>query len=277
MGNWTVYKHTNKINGKSYIGITSRNPEERWGKNGGNYRGVKGKHCCFYNAILKYGWDNFTHDILINGLTKSEACAKEKELIVFYNSKAPYGYNLTNGGEGTSGYELSCDARNARSQRMSKEKNPKSRKVVYGDKVFNTIEDCAEFLGVDRNKITRWINGETIIPEVHLLNRIRFMDESPNYKTTKIKRTGFGVKVLYNGMVYDSIKDCAQEIGVSPSVLKEWLNGENGIKKNYSYLLDSDLCILGKESKLRKANYENLTENFHGKYAYAVLDKEGGD
>lgn len=72
---WTVYKHTNKINGKSYIGITSRKPEQRWGKNGINYGSVNKTHGCFYDAILKYGWDNFTHDILVEGLSYDEACS----------------------------------------------------------------------------------------------------------------------------------------------------------------------------------------------------------
>lgn len=62
-----VYKHTNLVNGKVYIGITSRLPEKRWGRNGCNYR--SNHH--FYNAILKYGWDSgFSHEILYSGLAK---------------------------------------------------------------------------------------------------------------------------------------------------------------------------------------------------------------
>lgn len=53
---YLVYKHTNTINNKVYIGQTSfANPEQRWGINGEKY-----KTCpYFYHAILKYGWGNF--------------------------------------------------------------------------------------------------------------------------------------------------------------------------------------------------------------------------
>ncbi len=61
---YTLYMHKNKTNGKVYIGITSQKPEHRW-RNGNGYRGMM-----FMNAIKKYGWDNFEHLILHEGLTR---------------------------------------------------------------------------------------------------------------------------------------------------------------------------------------------------------------
>ena len=95
MGNYIVYKHTNKINGKVYIGITSRTPEERW-KNGNGYYNMH-----FGRAIKKYGWNSFTHEIMARELSKEDACEMEKALIKKYKSAVPeYGYNETDGGDG---------------------------------------------------------------------------------------------------------------------------------------------------------------------------------
>lgn len=94
--NWCVYMHTNNINGKRYIGI-SQNPKRRW-KNGNGY-----KTQLFGKAINKYGWDNFTHEILFTGLTENDACEKEIELISLYNTTDDkYGYNILDGGDITS-------------------------------------------------------------------------------------------------------------------------------------------------------------------------------
>ena len=97
-----VYMHNNKVNNKKYIGITCREkPEYRWGKNGNSYRGQ-----VFKTAIDKYGWNNFDHLILFEGLSAEEAYEKEKELIKKYKSnQKEYGYNLSVGGEhGSTGY-----------------------------------------------------------------------------------------------------------------------------------------------------------------------------
>ena len=90
---YTIYMHKNKINNKIYIGQTSRSVEERWRKNGYGYR-TQPK---FYNAILKYGWDNFEHIILETGLSKEEADKKEVYWIAYYDSMNN-GYNLCSGG-----------------------------------------------------------------------------------------------------------------------------------------------------------------------------------
>ena len=94
MTNYCVYLHTSPTN-KYYVGITKQNPLKRWA-NGRGY--CKNKH--FYNAILKYGWDNFKHEIIFSGITKEEAIQSEKQLIKALNSNNPlFGYNNTEGGE----------------------------------------------------------------------------------------------------------------------------------------------------------------------------------
>lgn len=89
---YVVYMHRNIINGKVYIGQTC-NLSERWRGNGKNYfNSIK-----FYNAIKKYGWDSFTHEVLYSNLNKQAADRLERELILQYNS-IEEGYNLKEGG-----------------------------------------------------------------------------------------------------------------------------------------------------------------------------------
>ena len=92
-GKWTVYAHINKINGKMYIGVTSTDPQKRWG-----YKGCKYKGCLkFHSAIQKYGWDSFDHEIIASKLTKEEACNMETLLIAKLDT-INNGYNLEPGG-----------------------------------------------------------------------------------------------------------------------------------------------------------------------------------
>ena len=64
---WCVYKHTSP-SGKIYIGITCQNPNRRW-RNGEGYK----KNKYFYRAIQKYGWNNFQHEVIEEGLTEKDA------------------------------------------------------------------------------------------------------------------------------------------------------------------------------------------------------------
>lgn len=105
MRTFYVYVHTNKTNGKKYFGITSQPPQDRWGKNGchylSRYKDGRYKQPAFACAIIKYGWDDFHHEMLFEGLTESEAKRIEKELIAKHNTMhSDYGYNLTLGGDG---------------------------------------------------------------------------------------------------------------------------------------------------------------------------------
>ncbi len=103
-GNYCVYVHTSP-SGKKYVGQTGQKPERRWGKDGAYYlrkkkNGEYGQRYFAY-AILKYGWENFEHEIIADNLTKEEADNFEKLLIIKLDTKNPkHGYNLKDGGYG---------------------------------------------------------------------------------------------------------------------------------------------------------------------------------
>lgn len=95
MKEYYVYKHTNLIDGKCYIGMSCQPTYDRWSES--KYL----RHKRLGAAIQEFGWKNFSHGILFNNLTKEEAEKLEKETIAFYRSNdEKYGYNMTTGGIG---------------------------------------------------------------------------------------------------------------------------------------------------------------------------------
>lgn len=83
-----VYKHTFP-NGAIYIGITDMKPEDRW-LNGWGY-----KTCpLMFNAILKYGWDNVKHEILLDDLDIETARQIESCQIALHSAINTILYNI---------------------------------------------------------------------------------------------------------------------------------------------------------------------------------------
>ena len=86
----TVYIHTTP-DGKKYVGATHINPEHRF-NNGRGY-----KYQFFYQAILKFGWENITHQ-LYEVDTEEELKYLERYLISYYDTTNPdKGYNIAKG------------------------------------------------------------------------------------------------------------------------------------------------------------------------------------
>lgn len=152
---YCVYMHENKFNKKKYIGITGKEPKIRWA-NGRGYTGCT--H--FYNAIQKYGWDNFEHKILHTNLSKKEACEKEIELIKKYDTtNENKGYNISSGGEGIRIISHWDEWNKRISDSHFGGLNPVARKVVWIDTDYNLIKiydcgrDAERELGLATSKI----------------------------------------------------------------------------------------------------------------------------
>lgn len=92
-----IYKITNLINNKIYIGLSTRPVEESTDYYGS---GIQIKE-----AIQKYGKDNFTKEILYIGKTIQDISNAEKRFISEYNSTDNnIGYNILDGGYGGNGH-----------------------------------------------------------------------------------------------------------------------------------------------------------------------------
>lgn len=98
-----IYKITNNINGKLYIGQTCRSITERW-KNHKHQSSRKRTSSALHDAIRKYGSMHFSIEEMERVITKEEADSKEKHYIKLYDTfGTKNGYNLTKGGGGTVG------------------------------------------------------------------------------------------------------------------------------------------------------------------------------
>ena len=98
-----IYKATNKLNNKSYIGQTIKTLEERQKEH--FYMAFnKNKDTYFYKALRKYGKENFEWEILENNILKEQLNEKEKFWINYYDT-FNQGYNLTQGGDSTDNLE----------------------------------------------------------------------------------------------------------------------------------------------------------------------------
>lgn len=91
-----IYKVTNNIDHKIYIGATTKSIEER--RKDHLKKSKKGKSYAFQNAIGTYGVDAFKWEQIDTATTTDELAKKEKEYILEYNSKED-GYNMSIGGE----------------------------------------------------------------------------------------------------------------------------------------------------------------------------------
>lgn len=91
---YSVYRFTNKLNNKQYIGLT-KNIKRRFSQ----HKRAKSRSVAFCHAIRKYGFENFTFEVLKENLVLKEAKELEVKLIKEFNTLCPNGYNRTIGGD----------------------------------------------------------------------------------------------------------------------------------------------------------------------------------
>lgn len=209
-----IYKVTNKINGKIYIGQT--NNFERRKKQ--HLLDKRTTHQAFKRALIKYGEINFEWKIIDKCESKEEINKKEKYYINFYNSKVPNGYNIANGGEGGSNWNLKPIVMLDLNGNFIKRYDYISQCENETNLNHSTISACC------KRKHARYKNYIFMYEEDYLKNGpIRYIKPESTRKT-KIKQYDLDGKFI---KVYDSTTEASKILNIERTSISACLNGKN--------------------------------------------------
>ncbi len=220
-----IYKYTNKINNKVYIGQTSNISIRKYQH---EYHAFKLKTLYpIYNAFRKYGIDNFTLEIL-------EECEKE-----FSNEKEMYYINLFDSTNGVKGYNLQDGGGRKSLHITTKEKlslalkgNKNAIKANFSENSLKEKSERArlQLLGIPksletRNKISRTLKGKkrSVKSEIKRIKTLKFNKSVNDEEIIKVKN------LLTNGLI--SVRELHKLTGINRprivKILKE-IEGESG-------------------------------------------------
>ena len=226
-----VYKITNLINQKSYIGSSIR-VEKRWQQHRNNAFNPNDKKYNYplYQAFRKYGLNNFSFTILKdNFLSIEEMQNYEKEMISQYNTLSPNGYNQT----------INTSSNNIANENLQNHLSKVKKKCALVDTKNNILEIYESYHAAARAQ--GW-DGDTRATTIQRICEgkarecngliFRLLNEKeeiiiPNFQTRKRKTKIYGIKkddptdIVY----YDSISEAARIENIDRGSIGKCLKG----------------------------------------------------
>jgi group I intron endonuclease len=208
---YEIYLITNQINEMKYVGQASAGMKKRFTQHISDAKmGSKG---VLHKALRKYGRDRFVISLLATAKDQNDLNRLEVFWIKTLDTKAPNGYNLTDGGGGSSGFVKSEQSR----QKMSivhKGKNVREKShnfrhdldidsIVFLYQQGNSFRKISQKVGADPAAVRLRLEIAGIpIRSVSESQRIRFSNpkNSPTYRgdlSTKDVISLFEKKLTY--------------------------------------------------------------------------------
>jgi len=217
-----VYKYTNKVNGKVYIGITSRGLERRHKEHLMEVDRAS-RNLPFYNALRKYGEENFELEQIDTADSYDELLEKEKFYIKLYNSFVDSldsnGYNATIGGDGIVGLDRSGEKNSFYGKNHTKE----TRKRMSVLKRKWIIENGHTRTGAKLSEETKRLIGQAhkgkTISEKQRKEQSKKMSGHKHPNSLK-------VKCITTGEVFNYMGEACEKYGIDRSNLTKHCKGK---------------------------------------------------
>jgi group I intron endonuclease len=230
-----IYKITNLLNGKSYVGQTVRKLSERLKEH------RKSKTTAIGRALRKYGNANFKIEVLAECKSIDELNDKEIYFIDKLKTLKPNGYNLTVGG-------LNCLASEETKRKLSDLKKG-SKHPLFGTHRSQETKDAIAKGRVGlvvsdetRAKISAANSGKAKSKEhsKKISKSLKGKSKSEDHRSNIAKALGVKVKCNETGKVFDSIKDAAAWLNVNANAIKWPLSKEGRKCKGFTFSYSSE-------------------------------------
>lgn len=209
-----IYKVTNTINNKVYIGQTVRDFSRRKTEHINQAKNNHKSCAYFHSALLKYGFEAFHWEIIFESQDTALLNEKEAEFIQKYNAYGEGGYNLCLGGNSNSGYK------------HSKETVEKRKKFKHSQKTKDEA----------RKRQLGKVLSDNTKEKIKQANLGKKASKKTKEKMSKNGK-GKGVKAVIcieTGITYDSLTEAAKAIPCSIGALSRAIK-ENKTIKNFTF------------------------------------------
>ena len=265
---YIIYKVTNVLDGKVYIGATSSTLKKRrtW-----HYSNAKKRrddeylsNTKFFQALRQYPKDIFTWEAIDSAPNKHEAILLEADYIRKFNAIIN-GYNekpsdlvpwntgrkldekycsLVRGTKnGMFGKTHSKDVREKLSQRMKQcqtgAKNHMAKKVycVELDKSWDTVKACAEELGIHKDSIAHCCTGKNKTAGGYHFKYIEGSSQREHgYNCGKNNAKARRVYCIELNKFWNTLKECADQIGCTPQAISKVCGGARSTVKGLHFI-----------------------------------------
>jgi group I intron endonuclease len=235
-----IYKITNEVNGKVYIGQTIRSIKKRWWEHKDD---MSKSELPLYRAMRKYGVDNFTIEEIDGANSKSELNYKEVHYMYKFNSlDKNSGYNLRMGGS-NGGH--SQETRDKISKIIRQMDVDGTRNIPKGSDSFlykNTHRKGVKLSQETRDKISKVQMGKkakkSTKQKMSKTHKKRMENPELRKRISQTLRKTSTLKkpiVRSDGVEFESISECARQMGTTSPDLWATLNGKRKTHKGYSF------------------------------------------
>lgn len=210
----TIYKITNLITNKVYVGKTTWLITERFGL---HHKRSKTEDTYLYRSIRKHGIDHFTIQPLEENIPVDNLNSKERHWITTLDCLAPSGYNLTKGGTGGDTSMSPNYQESMKNRDVSGKNNPMFGKRGKNNPNYGSRRTEQQKKTLKQGLLRSWKNNDKRRSEAS--QKVKGKN-NPSYGITPSNARC----VVFEGILYDSIAAASRQVGVSVYKIKK--NGQ---------------------------------------------------